>query len=98
MNDEARKRRTRYPVPLAVGISCYMLAAIAGRLSMPGLRPAWLYAALVGASTHLGGLGHPDTLTVWQRLAAWRGNEGVGPRRGRWTGGRRWGMDGVGGV
>ncbi|MFJ6833875.1 hypothetical protein [Streptomyces sp. NPDC091209] len=28
--DEARKRRTRYPVPLAVGIGCYVLAAIAG--------------------------------------------------------------------
>ncbi|MER6524611.1 hypothetical protein [Streptomyces sp. NPDC001508] len=28
--DEVRKRRTRYPVPLAVGIGCYVLAAIAG--------------------------------------------------------------------
>ncbi|MFI0962503.1 hypothetical protein ACH4S8_14040 [Streptomyces sp. NPDC021080] len=28
--DEARKRRTRYPVPLAVGIGCYVLVVIAG--------------------------------------------------------------------
>ncbi|MFF3406290.1 hypothetical protein ACFYW8_08770 [Streptomyces sp. NPDC002742] len=28
--DEARNRRTRHPVPLAVGIGCYVLAAIAG--------------------------------------------------------------------
>ncbi|MGW1532394.1 hypothetical protein [Streptomyces aureus] len=30
VEDEARKRRGRYPVPLAVGIGCYVLAAIAG--------------------------------------------------------------------
>ncbi|WP_419997804.1 hypothetical protein [Streptomyces boninensis] len=28
--DEGRARRTRFPVPLAVGISCYVLAVIAG--------------------------------------------------------------------
>ncbi|MEU4926807.1 hypothetical protein AB0G54_09925 [Streptomyces yokosukanensis] len=41
--DEAWKRRARYPVPLAVGIGCYVLAAIAGLfLLADGFGPALL--------------------------------------------------------
>ncbi|WP_406173049.1 hypothetical protein [Streptomyces sp. NBC_00996] len=46
--DEARKRRIRYPVLLAAGISCYVLAVIAGLLLVaddfgPGrLIPLWI--------------------------------------------------------
>ncbi|MFF8536212.1 hypothetical protein ACF07B_30355 [Streptomyces sp. NPDC015532] len=46
--DEARKRRTRYPVPLAVGIGCYVPAAIAGLFFLADdfgpalLVPLWL--------------------------------------------------------
>jgi hypothetical protein len=46
--DEARKRRTRYPLPLAIGIGCYVLVAIAGMFLLaddigPGLLiPLWI--------------------------------------------------------
>ncbi|MFE9647162.1 hypothetical protein ACFYO0_24225 [Streptomyces sp. NPDC006365] len=51
--DEARKRRVRYPVPLAVGIGCYVLAVIGGMFLLaddfgPGLQvPLWIVHGVV---------------------------------------------------